>query len=137
MKTTNKKKINGKNKKQKGSISLRKIKARNIRKTLKIKGHSKSEFPLKFQLFTNNNKHKNMLPKKNFRPSLSMWSMDQMLPGAAAKDTYIEFINTSESGTGLLQKSSSLYCLLAFDGGGLTPISIISRTLFESSGWTV
>ena len=75
-----------------------------------------------------------ILPRKNFRPSLSMWIIDQTLPGAAANDTYIELIKTSGSGTGLAQNSSSPYLLVEL---GLNPISIISHTDMESSGWTL
>ena len=63
--------------------------------------------------------------------------IDHMLPGAAASDTYIEFKKTSESGTGLLQNSSSWYesfVLLSFEGGGLKSISTISQTVFDSFG---
>ena len=59
-----------------------------------------------------------------------------MFPGAAANEIYNEFINTSESGIGLLQNSSSLYAIVpvVFEGGGLNPVSTISQTVFESSG---
>ena len=36
-----------------------------------------------------------------------MWRIDHKFPGAAANDMYNELMNTWESGTGLLQNSSS------------------------------
>ena len=61
---------------------------------------------------------KNDIPKKNLRPSLSMWRIDHKFPGAAANDMYNELMNTWESGTGLLQNSSSEYAVaLPFAGG--------------------
>ena len=60
------------------------------------------------QKFLNHFPHsKNDIPKKNLRPSLSMWRIDHKFPGAAANDMYNELMNTWESGTGLLQNSSS------------------------------
>ena len=47
------------------------------------------------------------LPRKNFRPNLSMQIMVQMFPGRAEIEIKNESVKTLASGMGLLQNSSS------------------------------
>ena len=53
------------------------------------------------------------LPRKNFRPNLSIITIVQMFPGKAEMDIKKESVKTLASGTGLLQNSSST--LVEFD----------------------
>lgn len=61
-----------------------------------------------------------------------MWRIDHKFPGAAANDMYNELMNTLESGTGLLQNSSSEWAVALPLAGGLK--FNIPQTVLDSSG---